>query len=145
MIQCENCNTPYFRGTLFCPECGARLLKVTSGKRQRWSHACFLLPRSGRRERIALSDSSPILIGRADPDNEFHPQLDLTLEGGLDKGVSRQHATIFLTSATPVLVDKSSANGTWIGDVKLEPERPYSLPESGRLRFGLLDVYVFLE
>ena len=36
-------------------------------------------------------------------------------------------------------------DGTWLDGAQLEPEQKYTLPASGKLRFGGLDVHVFLE
>ena len=85
------------------------------------------------------------MIGRADPDQGYWPQLDLTDDGGFEKGVSRHHALVQFTSQKAVLVDQDSANGTWLDGVQLEPQQKYTLPASGQLRFGGLKVHIFLE
>jgi pSer/pThr/pTyr-binding forkhead associated (FHA) protein len=85
------------------------------------------------------------MIGRADPDQGYWPQLDLSDDGGIEKGVSRRHALVQPTTMDPVLVDQESVNGTWIDDIRLKPGQAYPLPVSGRIRFGKLDVLVYLE
>ncbi len=146
MIKCETCEVTFILGTLFCTECGAALYDAKeSSTGKRWNHAHFLILDSGRKLRIPLSKSDPIAIGRADPEAGYWPQLDLTDDGGVEKGVSRHHALVHSTSDETVLVDQGSVNGTWIGEVKLDAQQAYHLPASSRLRFGRLDVHIFLE
>lgn len=146
MIKCETCGVTFVLGTLFCTECGATLYdSQESSSAERWSHAHFLILDSGRKQRIPLSSSDPITIGRADPEAGYWPQLDLTDDGGVEKGVSRYHALIHSTSDETTLVDQNSVNGTWLGEIKLDAEQSYSLPASSRLRFGRLNVHIFLE
>jgi pSer/pThr/pTyr-binding forkhead associated (FHA) protein len=131
---------------LFCVECGARLFEARTDnilEQRRQVH--FVVPGSGRRQAVFLSLSETVAIGRADPENGYWPQIDLTEDNGLHCGVSRRHAVIQLSGDEVVLIDKESANGTWIDGLKLESERPYRLPPSGRLRFGSLEVYLYLE
>ncbi len=146
MIKCEICESSFIVGTLFCTECGAALFESTKDSiSERWQHAHFFILGSGREQRLPLIPTEPILIGRADPNEGYWPQLDLTDDTGAEKGVSRHHALIHLAENNElVLVDKGSVNGTWIDDVRLEPEQPYALPSSGKIRFGGLDVHIFL-
>ncbi len=147
MIQCENCKAVFVPGTLFCTECGAFLFDAqhdsTSGVS--WSYVHIMLPDSGRKQKLTLSEPAPIMIGRADPDEGYWPELDLTDDDGVGKGVSRRHALIQVGPGGPMLIDQDSMNGTWIDDVRLKPEQPYALPASCKLRFGNLYVHIFLE
>ena len=146
MIKCETCGVTFISGTLFCMECGAPLFEAKQSRTvTQWSYAHFLILDNGRKQRVPLSESDPVMIGRADPDVDYWPQLDLTDDGGVEKGVSRQHALVQLASHEAALIDRGSVNGTWIDNVKLEPQQPYPLPASGRLRFGRLDVHILLE
>jgi len=146
MIKCETCGHESIMGTLFCTECGDSLFETKQGgMTNQWRYAHFLILESGRRQKLPLSSSEPVMIGRADPKEGFWPQLDLTDDGGFEKGVSRQHAMILFTSQSAVLVDQGSANGTWLDNVQLEPEQKYPLPASAQLRFGGLNVHIFLE
>lgn len=146
MIKCETCGGTFIIGTLFCTECGAALFEAEVGSAARqWGYVHFLILDNGRKQRLPLSGSESIVIGRADPDLGYWPQLDLSDDGGVEKGVSRRHAIVQSISDKAILIDQGSTNGTWIDDVKLEPEQPYSLPASGRLRFGRLNIHIFLE
>jgi hypothetical protein len=146
MIKCGTCGFESIIGTLFCTECGAPLLETEQASAAiQWTYAHFLIVDSGRRQKLSLSGSEPVMIGRADPDKGYWPQLDLTDDGGFEKGVSRQHAMVLFTPQNLVIVDQGSANGTWLDDIQLEPEQEYPLPASAKLRFGGLNVFIYLE
>ena len=147
MIDCNNCGVSSIPGTLFCTECGAALYRSENADTHslRWRQVHFMVSSSGRKQRTPLSAPEPIMIGRADPDNNYWPQLDLTDDGGVEHGVSRYHASIQSEPGGPVIIDQNSLNGTWIDEVRLKPQRPYSLPSSARVRFGSLYVHLFLE
>lgn len=103
----------------------------------------YLIP--GSRRQGKLDATMPIWIGRADPDHQFWPQLDLTDDGGAEMGVSRRHALIRKQERGLVLIDKSSVNGTWIDRERLVPDQAYPLSHATQVRFGRLPVQLFLE
>ncbi|MDX1413581.1 MAG: FHA domain-containing protein [Candidatus Promineifilaceae bacterium] len=103
----------------------------------------YLITASGRQGE--LDCHKPIWVGRADPDQGYWPQLDLTGDGAVELGVSRRHALIQLSDQGPVLVDQHSTNGTWINQEQLIPDKPYPLPRVAQLRFGRLLLRTFLE
>jgi pSer/pThr/pTyr-binding forkhead associated (FHA) protein len=147
MNSCESCGAQFYPGTLFCKECGYFLLKGTSlddhsapGQEQ---NIHYLIPGSRRQGKLDITD--PIWIGRADPDNQYWPQLDLTDDGGIEMGVSRRHALIRKGERGLVLIDQFSVNGTWIDKERLVPDRAYPLAHATQVRFGRLPVQLFLE
>jgi len=147
MILCETCGTRHLPGTLFCKECGQFLLDDASQDdpdiqpRQQTIH--YLIP--GSRRQGTLDSTQPIWIGRADPDEQYWPQLDLTDDGGVEMGVSRRHALIRKEDRGLVLVDQFSVNGTWIDQEQLVPDQAYPLSPATQVRFGRLPVQLFLE
>lgn len=147
MITCRTCGQAALPGTLFCAECGASLqdnfkeAALQSGLP--WAIVHVLVP--GSREQWRLNLNGPLWVGRADPDHGYWPQLDLTAANGAALGVSRRHAVIDVTDQGPVLIDKSSVNGTWIGAEQLVPLRPYVLPATAVVRFGRLQARIILE
>lgn len=145
MISCQSCGVGYIVGTLFCTECGLSLLDARRHGNGKYESAHFLILNNGRKQIVPLSGSESIMIGRADPEVGYWPQLDFSDDGGVEKGVSRQHAAVRMRDNEVLLFDLGSANGTWIDNVRLEPDQPYPLPVSGRVRFGGLDVHVLLE
>ena len=146
MINCDACDTQQLPGTLFCDECGHFLGDVQGWTPQSMpliKHIRFLIAASGRK--LSLDLAKPIWIGRTDTEANFWPRLDLTPDGAVEQGVSRQHAMIKQTPEGIVLVDKNSANGTWLNNVRLAVERPYPLPSKSEVHFGKLLVHIFLE
>lgn len=53
-----------------------------------------------------------------------------------DLSVSRRHASLLTIDGEHVIVDHGSANGTFVGDVKLEPGAPRALKDATYLRLG---------
>ncbi len=148
MIPCPECAATHYPGTLFCDECGAYLGDLQGvATRPRPDSAANVvhvkLLDSGREIRLDLA--TPIWIGRADPQMNFHPRLDLSQDGGVDFGVSRRHARIANMHANVVIIDQNSANGTWLNDQRLTPERPYTLPREATLRLGRFHLEFTLE
>jgi hypothetical protein len=146
MIRCETCGTLFYPGTLFCKECGCFLQDVTNRDgpnypdREQTIH--YLIPSSRRQGE--LDSTLPIWIGRADPDEQYWPQLDLTNDGGIEMGVSRRHALIRKGGQGLVLIDQFSVNGTWIDQEQLVPDQAYPLSHATQVRFGRLPVQLFL-
>ena len=92
-----------------------------------------------RRPALPLRGAA-IHVGRADPDAAFRPELDLTPFDGLERGVSRRHATIQWAAGGFVIIDQHSNNGTWLDGVRLVPGYAYQLPPRAAVRFGDLVV-----
>jgi len=147
MIRCETCDAVSYPGTLFCKEGGRYLLDVSNQAqlehREQGKHVHYLI--SGSRRQGKLNSTAQIWIGRADPDEGYWPQLDLTDDGGVELGVSRRHALIQGGDQGLVLIDQHSTNGTWIDEERLVSGRPYPLPQSTKVRFGHLLVHIFQE
>jgi pSer/pThr/pTyr-binding forkhead associated (FHA) protein len=156
-------------GALFCAECGAYVfhdadsdvtLKVAAAQAVgsevstrpldyrlgfgiKADRIIFVIPSSGRRLEVDLGQA--ILIGRMDTRQGIWPEVDLTLDEGAEKGVSRNHAMVRTSDEGVVLVDLGSTNGTRINDRRLSPERPHLLRNGDAVRFGNLLVRVYLE
>jgi len=103
----------------------------------------FVIPGSGRRVTLELKEE--IQVGRSDPANQFWPGLDLTVDEGAHKGVSRRHAAIQHSNRGIVLVDLNSTNGTTLNGYRLPPDLPYPLHNGDEVSFGRLLVHVFLD
>ena len=97
-----------------------------------------------RRHALTLR-AAVIHIGRADPDAGFSPELDLTPFDGLERGVSRRHATIQWAAGGFVIIDQHSNNGTWLEGLRLVSGYAYQLPPRATVRFGDLVVQLALE
>lgn len=91
---------------------------------------------------VDLTDE--LSIGRSNSDFESFKGIDLSPFNGYELGVSRRHAVLALKNERVVIIDNESANGTFLNDDRIEPNRPYPVRNGDRLRFGMLDMKVGL-
>lgn len=168
MIECPSCGKKHRPGTLFCTECGIYL--PTGGTLRTTPLPTDQLPKSppapqaetseeepkapGRSILVEVLDtdrqmhlptSSELLLGRKDVAHGIFPDLDLTPDGGLKKGVSRRHAKIFQREGKFYIEDVGSANGTFLNDQRLTPYLPYPLEEENLVQLGQLKLRVNLQ
>ncbi|UCG26468.1 MAG: FHA domain-containing protein [Chloroflexota bacterium] len=167
MRRCSECGEDYLDGALFCGECGAGLLQernisqasnmpvpeVVGGEAPtrpldyrlgfgiKADRIIFVIPSTGRRMKVDLGRD--ISIGRVDSRRGIWPEVDLTMDQGVDGGVSRMHALVRNSDEGVFLVDLGSTNGTRINNKQLPPERPYLLSNGDSVRFGQLLVEIY--
>lgn len=79
-----------------------------------------------------------ILIGREDPISGVFPDVDLTDYGGDKRGVSRQHARIFVQGSQFFIEDLNSTNYTHVNQRRLAPGQPYPLNDGDAVWVGRL-------
>jgi len=164
MIKCPVCQTEHPENTLFCNECGSYLLggnqietdplavaEVTWKEREETSEAPgeevtsplglkLTIPDSGRDVEVPLTKE--VNIGRLDPASASFPDVDLTSDGGLEKGVSRRHAKITRRGREVFIEDLGSINGTFLNRKKLTPYLPQALKSGDELQLGKLILQV---
>ena len=163
MVRCLVCQAEYPEGTLFCEECGAYL----SGDRQKETDPMFAgvswvereepgeaaeeditsplglrltMLDSGREVEVSLTKG--VNIGRLDAASASFPDVDLTSEGGLERGVSRRHAKITRRGREVFIEDLGSLNGTFLNGKKLIPYFPHVLKSGDELQLGKLTLRV---
>lgn len=96
-------------------------------------------------EQITLTEGRFAVIGRTDYAlGGFQPDLDLTKYGGQERGVSRVHARLHVSSGTLYVTDLYSANGTFVAGQKLDPEKPRALKDGDEFVVGSLSIRVEL-
>lgn len=161
MIKCPSCGKSHPENTLFCDECGVYLLSegqkrtnslaaedvawmdtdlnaenVTdaSGAQSMTIRATIL--DSGRQ--IELTIDKEISIGRLDATSATFPDIDLTADQGLAKGVSRRHAKITRKGSGLFVEDLGSVNGTYLNGRRLTPYLPHALNSDDELRLSKL-------
>lgn len=86
--------------------------------------------------RLVIADEA--ILGRADEEGGYRPDLDLGPYGARDAGVSRRHARISQRHGALFLSDLGSVNGTRINGFALEPDQACRLREGDRVELGHL-------
>jgi hypothetical protein len=161
MIKCPVCQAEHPENTLFCDECGSYLqggnqketdplaaAELTWMEREETSEVPeeeevaspvslkLSIPDSGRDVELPLTKE--VNIGRLDPASASFPDIDLTSDGGLEKGVSRRHAKITRRGSEVFIEDLGSINGTFLNRKKLTPYLPQVLKSGDELQLGKL-------
>ena len=160
MVKCSYCHAKHPENALFCDECGAYLLRGDQKKRDTrvvagltWMEReetselpgeevtsplglKLTIPESRREVEVPLTKG--VNIGRLDPAMACFPEVDLTSDDGLEKGVSRLHAKITKRGNEVFIEDLDSINGTFLNRHKLIPYLPQALKSGDELRFGKL-------
>jgi pSer/pThr/pTyr-binding forkhead associated (FHA) protein len=98
----------------------------------------------GNEQLIPLTGKSEYTIGRAAPDQEALPDIDLAPHGGYDYGVSRLHATIKVGEQITI-TDLNSINGTYVNGRKILPNYEHSLLHGDILALGTLKIRVLIR
>ncbi len=167
MIKCPVCQAEHPENTLFCDECGSYLqggnqketdplaaAEVTWMEREETIEVSeeevvspvslkLSIPDSGRDVELPLTKE--VNIGRLDPASASFPDIDLTSDGGLEKGVSRRHAKITRRGSEVFIEDLGSINGTFLNRKKLTPYLPQALKSGDELQLGRLILQVSLQ
>jgi len=167
MIKCPVCQAEHPENTLFCDECGSYLqegnqketdplaaAEVTWMEREETLEVSgkevvspvslkLSIPDSGREVELPLTKE--VNIGRLDPASASFPDIDLTSDGGLEKGVSRRHAKITRRGNEVFIEDLGSINGTFLNRKKLTPYLPQVLKSGDELQLGKLILQVSFQ
>ena len=167
MIICSSCKAQNVDNTLFCVECGEYLANEQSPRTNAvgtYLENVAIQPVKGELSNISagtgplsisleicdtkraleLPLSKPIHMGRIDPIGNIFPEVDLTMDGGAEKGVSRRHARIMKRAQQIFIEDLGSSNGTFINGQKLMPYFPEQLSNGDELRLGTLQIKIIL-
>jgi hypothetical protein len=168
MIKCPFCQAIHPQGTIFCDECGTYLLQgrqtgtdplgtgeigwagsdaqedKAEGARGSGPLAIRLIIGDEQRS-VEVPLSKAVHLGRLDPTSEIFPEIDLTPDGGLEKGVSRRHARIHCRDNIVVIEDLGSINGTFLNGRRLTPYLSQPLQSGDRLQLGKLLMRVELH
>jgi pSer/pThr/pTyr-binding forkhead associated (FHA) protein len=95
-----------------------------------------------RQTTVGMEIADSIVIGRSDPQIDFHPELDLTPYGGQESGVSRRHVMITKGGKALYIKDLGSTNGTRINGFQLEADQLYRLRDGDELELGRVHITV---
>lgn len=160
MIKCPFCNSVYPENTLFCDECGSYLVpssdqgtdplqgqtvgEVKQGEPSDVSFMTLVLDIKDGGS-IELPLSKEVVLGRLDASRAVFPDVDLTSEQGLERGISRRHARISRRGNQVFLEDLNSLNGTFLNANRLVPELPYPIKDGDEVQLGKLILSIHLK
>jgi hypothetical protein len=160
MIKRPFCSKVYPENTLFCEECGSYLAPgdgqatdpLTApvdeeAESQAKPHGplktLILCIEDGGR--IELPFSKEVVIGRLDAARAIFPDVDLSSDQGMEKGVSRRHARLSLREGQAFIEDLNSLNGTFLNSTRLVPELPYPIEDGAQIQLGKLLLTIHLR
>ena len=136
--RCPDCGCENLPSSRFCSECGAAL-PITS------AHPAPLADHAPLRFVIAngvtihispgATTSNTWIIGREDPVNDIHPDIDLTPHDP-NSSVSRRHAQITLSGDRCVLTSLTTTNWTALNGSRLAPQQAVLLSPGDRIEFA---------
>ena len=164
MKICRNCAHENREGYLYCEECGQTLSSDETGGTKHFENAtdslsahatwgtarfekgaAIILHIRDASEPITFRPDGQTILGRSDTTSTQKPDLDLTPYGALEKGVSRIHTAIFRNDDTLTVVDKGSANGTFLNGQRLVPNQPRVLRDGDEIRLGKLIAHIYFK
>lgn len=171
MVRCRVCQTNYVTNTVYCSECGAYLLDSEELETEPMEVARINwlgrmrdaqtndadLPRTGplsirliigegaQQRELEVLIVKPVRLGRSDPTQNIFPEVDLTDDLAMERGVSREHAAIFGRGASVMVEDLGSTNGTLLNGERLDPYMPEPLQHGDQLQLGQLLIEVRLK
>ena len=162
MVKCPVCRREHPENTLFCDGCGAHLQRGLGARTAPLGAHEVTVTRAEREEtiegpeeeaispvslKLSILDSGremelpltkEVNIGRLDAASNSFPEVDLTSDGGLKKGISRWHAKIVRRGSEVLIEDLGSINGTFLNRKKLTPCFPEALKSGDELQLGTL-------
>lgn len=169
MIECPTCKHQEFVGTLYCTECGTRLVHVSAMPTMNIDREFIDMeamntkpsPPEGPElesgailglrvlttgDILSLVGRDNFTLGRAMEDQAILPDVDLDPFEAYDQGISRIHAELRLQENGVHVVDLDSANGTLVNGNRLDPQSPIPIKHGdiiqlGRLRLQLISRY----
>ncbi len=145
MNICPECEVEMEAGRELCPNCSGEAPREETVydetsvedhpvESRDVSSACLELE-DGYRFDI---EGDEALLGRRDPLDDLDPEVDLSIHGGFERGVSRRHAVIRREDDHYVLEDLGSTNGTVLNREKVSAGEPMILTEGDVIHLGHL-------
>jgi hypothetical protein len=132
--RCAKCNTLNAATDKRCQLCGAMLTDPSMARPT--GAARFIVIANGAV--LAVPDADEVIIGRADPNSQVYPEIDVTGYGGEEGGVSRRHARLIRAVGRYTIEDLSSINFTFLNKQRLEPLTPAIIKAGDELKLGRL-------
>ncbi|HUP27441.1 MAG TPA: FHA domain-containing protein [Chloroflexia bacterium] len=94
---------------------------------------------------IPIPDRAELIVGRADPQSNSYPDIDLGPYGGLDLGVSRRHFRLTRTGEQIYLEDLNAMNGTLLNGQRVPAYRLHPLRKGDLIALGKMELRLEME
>ena len=161
MIECPSCKCQQFVGTIYCNECGTRLIHISpipdsapddiKDEQEKASPPSVPGPslRTGALLGLKIIGSDSVVsllgrvnytLGRAIEDQAVIPDIDLSPFDADEHGVSRIHAEVRLKPEGIYIIDLDSANGTKVNGTLLETINPSQVRHGDIIQLGSLSL-----
>jgi hypothetical protein len=171
MILCPSCHYEEVDGSLFCSECGARLVVMevpTTHSIQRNQTGLLVFhdrppvaPSSGNSTTLTqdlvslhliesgmilhLSGQKEFTLGRVAEGQPILPDVDLSPYEAYAQGVSRLHSSLKLNNQRIFITDLGSSNGTRVNGQKIMPNIDYPLNHGDVIALGKFKIQVLIK
>jgi hypothetical protein len=173
MILCPNCHSQEIAGSLFCSECGARLVVAeipTTQHIERAQTGILMLQSQPPSDTVPsptvsankvdtvislhliesgmilhLSGQTEFTLGRVAEGQPILPDVDLSPYEGYSQGVSRLHSAIKLNNQRVFITDLGSSNGTRVNSQKILPNVDYPLNHGDVISLGKFKIQVLIR
>jgi predicted component of type VI protein secretion system len=170
MIHCPSCHQEEMDGSLFCSECGARLVFLEIPTTQSIERNQTGLMMINSRPPAAPSNTSPNLahpvislhliesgmilhlsgqaeytLGRVADGQPILPDVDLSPYEAYAQGVSRLHTALKSNQQRLFITDLGSSNGTRVNGQKIMPNIDYPLNHGDVIALGKFKIQVLIR
>jgi pSer/pThr/pTyr-binding forkhead associated (FHA) protein len=168
MIECPTCKHREFVGTLFCSECGTRLVLATqvptmgisrdklseeakatrptmSGTPDLSTGSLLGLKVVTSGELLSLVGRDNYTLGRSIEGQAVIPDVDLDKYEAYDAGISRMHAELRIAEDGVYVVDLESSNGTLVNGKRLAAQEPEPINHGDILQLGRLRLQIIAQ
>lgn len=100
----------------------------------------IVLTIKGFNEYIHVHEGTEFELGRYESAKDHH--FNLTLYGGAEHGISRQHAKLYLHNERLYIADMGSTNGTYLRGYRLQPAEPTMIRNGDEVLLGRLPMKI---
>ena len=163
MKTCIECGHKNYEGTLICDYCHEPLQKAairdtllinpfqgipdkpTFVLTQNVETLTLMIQTEYGTRLVPFPHGHHFILGRSDTDFHVIPDIDLSMFGARELGVSRQHAAVELTKDTLTLTDLESRNGTYLNRKQLIPYDINILRSGDEIRLGKLVMRILID
>ena len=168
MIECPSCNHHEFVGTMFCGECGTRLvhaspiptMSISSDKINKEANATKPSPPAGpdlstgsllglrvvsSGDIISLLGRDNFTLGRSIEGQAVIPDVDLAKFDAYDQGISRMHAELRVEQDGVFVIDLDSANGTIVNGKRIKGQVNSQIYHGDIIQLGRLRLQIISQ